>query len=82
MAGAPEGKGGKVTELFCEAGQHTWDRATQRGRQPKNCPDHAHLATSRRRVPVAVEQSTEERITRLMEALASFENRERKVVEH
>jgi hypothetical protein len=26
--------------LHCELGNHSWDRPSQRGRVPKNCPDH------------------------------------------
>lgn len=26
--------------LWCEAGQHEWEREAQRGRQPVNCPNH------------------------------------------
>lgn len=27
--------------LYCEAGDHEWERPAQRGRTPINCPDHA-----------------------------------------
>jgi len=30
----------KKVKLFCEAGQHTWMRESQRGKRPKNCPKH------------------------------------------
>jgi hypothetical protein len=26
--------------LFCENGQHSWERESRRGRLPKSCPDH------------------------------------------
>lgn len=26
--------------LWCEAGQHEWEREAKRGRQPINCPEH------------------------------------------
>jgi hypothetical protein len=26
--------------LFCEEGQHSWERERRRGKAPKNCPDH------------------------------------------
>lgn len=29
-----------MVELWCEAGAHTWERKSRRGRKPKNCPDH------------------------------------------
>jgi ribosomal protein L39E len=29
-----------IRTLWCEAGQHEWEREMQRGRQPVNCPDH------------------------------------------
>jgi hypothetical protein len=33
-----------TTTLFCEAGQHNWERESQRGRKPFNCPEHASAA--------------------------------------
>jgi len=27
--------------LHCEAGNHAWERPSQRGRVPKNCPEHS-----------------------------------------
>jgi hypothetical protein len=32
--------------LWCEAGQHEWQRPAQRGRQPINCPDHFEVVTT------------------------------------
>lgn len=29
-----------TVELWCEAGQHKWNRLSQRGRKPISCPDH------------------------------------------
>lgn len=29
--------------LHCEAGNHTWERPSQRGRVPKNCPEHTEV---------------------------------------
>lgn len=26
--------------LYCQAGDHTWERPSQRGRTPINCPEH------------------------------------------
>lgn len=33
--------------LHCESGDHPWERPSQRGRKPRNCPTHSEL-------PVAV----------------------------
>lgn len=30
----------KMVELYCQAGEHKWERPSQRGRRPINCPDH------------------------------------------
>jgi hypothetical protein len=30
----------KTTTLWCEAGKHHWERPSQRGRRPVNCPEH------------------------------------------
>lgn len=32
-----------MRRLYCEAGDHTWDRPAQRGRVPKNCPEHTEV---------------------------------------
>lgn len=34
-----------TVELYCQAGEHRWNRPKQRGKRPKNCPDHAPVAT-------------------------------------
>lgn len=26
--------------LYCQAGDHNWERESQRGRKPHSCPDH------------------------------------------
>jgi hypothetical protein len=31
--------------LFCEAGQHEWQREKKRGKKPKNCPDHQPIVS-------------------------------------
>jgi hypothetical protein len=31
----------KTVTLFCQAGQHEWQRPSQRGRRPLNCPNCA-----------------------------------------
>jgi len=31
---------GSPQTLWCERGQHTWERAATRGRVPRNCPEH------------------------------------------
>lgn len=33
--------------LWCEAGQHEWERPAQRGRVPHNCPEHLEDKTER-----------------------------------
>lgn len=30
----------KVQRLRCELGEHNWERPAQRGKPPKNCPEH------------------------------------------
>lgn len=30
----------KMVKLWCEAGQHTYSRESQRGKRPRNCPEH------------------------------------------
>lgn len=30
-----------MQSLFCEAGQHHWQRQPRRGPKPRNCPDHS-----------------------------------------
>jgi hypothetical protein len=30
-----------VVSLHCEAGNHAWQRASQRGRRPTSCPEHS-----------------------------------------
>jgi len=32
-----------IRTLWCDAGQHKWERESQRGRQPINCPDHKEV---------------------------------------
>lgn len=32
-----------MTTLHCEIGNHSWERESQRGRPPKNCPDHQSI---------------------------------------
>lgn len=29
-----------IEKLYCENGQHSWERESKRGKKPKNCPDH------------------------------------------
>jgi hypothetical protein len=47
-----------MVTLHCQAGNHTWERPSQRGKRPFNCPEHAGQAsespaprTSERRLP-------------------------------
>lgn len=30
----------KTVTLWCETGKHNWERPSQRGRRPVNCPEH------------------------------------------
>jgi hypothetical protein len=30
-----------MVTLHCEVGDHTWERPSQRGRRPVNCPEHS-----------------------------------------
>jgi hypothetical protein len=32
--------------LWCSAGEHEWTRAPQRGRPPRECPQHQAVATA------------------------------------
>lgn len=34
-----------TVRLHCHAGNHDWDRPSQRGRRPFNCPEHSDEAT-------------------------------------
>jgi hypothetical protein len=44
--------------LHCETGNHNWDRPSQRGRKPKNCPEHKPIVEAalsvERSVPAVV----------------------------
>jgi len=31
----------KTVTLWCQAGKHEWERQSQRGRRPLNCPEHS-----------------------------------------
>lgn len=33
----------KISTLWCEPGEHSWERPTLRGRKPVKCPEHEHL---------------------------------------
>lgn len=33
----------KTVELWCEGGQHTWEREVKRGRKPTSCPQHSDV---------------------------------------
>lgn len=35
----------KTQKLWCEKGEHHWDRESVRGKRPKNCPDHKPVLT-------------------------------------
>ena len=58
--------------LFCEKGQHEWERESQRGKLPKNCPEHRLILTSehkakmqegkQRKIHTEREQRIQERI--------------------
>jgi hypothetical protein len=39
-AGPASERHGESQTLWCERGQHHWERAATRGRPPRNCPDH------------------------------------------
>lgn len=32
-----------TTTLYCQAGDHDWERESQRGRKPHSCPDHQEV---------------------------------------
>lgn len=34
-----------IKTLYCEAGKHDWERPSQRGRAPVNCPEHRKAQT-------------------------------------
>lgn len=51
---------GDVQTLYCEDGQHEWSRPPQRGKKPRNCPDHrtaVAVATRRSSNPFAKKQN-------------------------
>lgn len=35
----------KTQKLWCERGEHHWDRISVRGKRPKSCPDHKPVLT-------------------------------------
>jgi hypothetical protein len=41
--------------LFCEIGQHEWERESKRGRKPSNCPEHTSTGAIVRKVEKAQE---------------------------
>lgn len=43
----------KTITLWCEVGQHEWERESQRGRRPTSCPEHVGCA-----VPEGAEKPT------------------------
>src|SRR5690242_4747173 len=56
-------------KLRCEAGNHDWERAAQRGRPPRNCPEHqaAKPTPKPRREPT---ENQADRMARLREIKA------------
>lgn len=50
-----------TVELFCKLGKHTWERESQRGRRPENCPKHTP-AKPHAPEPVEGERFTEEEL--------------------
>lgn len=37
--------------LYCEAGDHKWERPAQRGRAPRNCPEHTVVVEPKPKAP-------------------------------
>ena len=37
-----------MVTLHCQAGDHDWERESQRGRKPHSCPDHLNEEITRR----------------------------------
>ncbi len=84
--------------LHCENGNHPWERESQRGRLPRNCPQHPNPSgtptptpAGPRTVPVKVVEGSEQgdaaiasrkRAEELVIAMKALEGRERKVIEH
>lgn len=33
----------KTARIYCNAGQHWWERPSQRGRRPHSCPNHSAI---------------------------------------
>lgn len=54
-------KTSKTVELHCEAGNHKWERESQRGRRPINCPEHTVAPEAKPRA----EETEEEKLARM-----------------
>src|SRR3954467_8756774 len=65
-----------MDRLFCQAGQHFWNRETKRGRKPANCPKHSGPSVVVVTPPAPEPKPVDEgRIERLEEARAIKEER-------
>lgn len=63
----------KTVTLWCTTGEHNWERPSQRGKRPLNCPDHAPQKAPSAPLP------PEERVARMHEAKAQkIEERKQK----
>ena len=46
-----------MVQLHCEAGDHTWERESQRGRRPRSCPKHSEIPATSVKTRVQAEVS-------------------------
>ena len=47
--------------LHCQAGDHDWQRQSQRGKRPRNCPSHAQIGQVVRKVELTQENREKNR---------------------
>lgn len=57
--------------LYCQAGDHNWERQSQRGRKPHSCPDHINEVERETERREAATISATERVDRLEMMLKS-----------
>jgi hypothetical protein len=57
-------------KLRCEAGNHDWERTAQRGRPPRNCPEHQPAKIEKPRKLSEPTENPQERMARLREIKA------------
>lgn len=66
--------------LFCQAGQHQWERPSQRGRRPASCP--ACLTSAAITAPIVAAPAHEALCDRALDALDSLDTEAQRKVEY